>query len=344
MGFSNLRQSVIDYCSFIGGDPMLVQGAGGNVSWKDGNVLWVKASGTWLKDALNEEIFVPVDLSALKHNLNNDDFFSTPKVIRPSALRPSIETMLHALLPHSVVVHLHAIDVLTWMVRVNADIILKEMLIDLPYSWCFVPYRKPGGILAREVSNAISNNPYADVFFMSNHGVVIGGNSVFDVNNKLKALLQKLKTEPLQIVHSEPPLLNSFKGQISGYNKIDDVQINQLALDKRLYERLSCDWAIYPDHIVFLGPEPYLISSDCDNIENAIRFLGEPSIIFFENVGVFSRGRLDASKMAQLRCYYDVISRQIDCHYLSKLSSQDILDIIRWDAEKYRQSISKSLV
>ena len=39
----------------IGADPLLVQAAGGNTSLKQNGVLWIKASGTWLKDAVNEE-------------------------------------------------------------------------------------------------------------------------------------------------------------------------------------------------------------------------------------------------------------------------------------------------
>ncbi len=46
----------------VGRNILLVQGAGGNSSIKDGDVLWVKASGTWLADAEDKEIFVPVSL------------------------------------------------------------------------------------------------------------------------------------------------------------------------------------------------------------------------------------------------------------------------------------------
>jgi len=57
-----LRSSVIEYCAAIGADPLLVQGAGGNVSWKESDTLWVKASGTWLKEAVQKDIFVPVEI------------------------------------------------------------------------------------------------------------------------------------------------------------------------------------------------------------------------------------------------------------------------------------------
>ncbi len=44
----------------VGKNILLVQGAGGNSSVKHGDVLWVKASGTWLADAEDKDIFVPV--------------------------------------------------------------------------------------------------------------------------------------------------------------------------------------------------------------------------------------------------------------------------------------------
>jgi len=54
---SALARSVKEFCGRIGKDRLLVQGAGGNVSWKDGNTLWIKASGKWLAHAETEEIF-----------------------------------------------------------------------------------------------------------------------------------------------------------------------------------------------------------------------------------------------------------------------------------------------
>ena len=44
----------------IGADPLLVQGAGGNTSVKEGGVLWIKASGKWLSGAARGHMFVPV--------------------------------------------------------------------------------------------------------------------------------------------------------------------------------------------------------------------------------------------------------------------------------------------
>ena len=53
-----LHKSIADLCVRISKDRLLVQGAGGNISWKNGNVLWVKSSGSWLADANTINIFV----------------------------------------------------------------------------------------------------------------------------------------------------------------------------------------------------------------------------------------------------------------------------------------------
>ena len=48
---------------------MLVQGAGGNTSYKNGNKMWIKASGKWLANATHENIFVLVDLDRIRDNI-----------------------------------------------------------------------------------------------------------------------------------------------------------------------------------------------------------------------------------------------------------------------------------
>ena len=54
----NTRKEVQDYCVKVGSNRLFTQGAGGNVSWKDGNLLYIKASGTWLADANDKDIFL----------------------------------------------------------------------------------------------------------------------------------------------------------------------------------------------------------------------------------------------------------------------------------------------
>lgn len=339
MNCTSLRQRVEAYSARIGSDPLLVQGAGGNASWKENGVLWVKASGTWLKDALDQDIFVPVDLTALQSNLRQGNFAYTPEVIGQSTLRPSIETLLHGLMPHTVVLHAHAIEVLSTMVRSNPVPALEKYLADYGHRWATVSYQKPGADLAKEVASAIRCDPSIDVIFMANHGVVIGGSSVEDVDEKLRVLGAALIATPLDQVNNMAATVSVALG--GGYIKIDDEGIGQLAIDPRLFERLEQDWALYPDHVVFLGARPCLTRDLPTDIGSFLEAEKPPEIVFCKNVGVFSRGELSAAKRAQLRCYYDVLARQAPGQELAALSPQAVASLLNWDAEAYRQSIAK---
>ena len=209
---SSLRESITDYCAKIGADSMLVQGAGGNVSWKDGDTLWVKASGTWLADAKTKDIFVPVDLDDLRHAIANKNFDALPKVISGSKLRPSIETLLHALMPHKVVVHLHAIDVLVYVVREGVVKDISEKL-KLLKNWVIVRYQKPGKDLARAATEAFKRAPGANILLLQNHGVVIGGKDVNEVELRFKQLLSKLTCQSFGNIDNNlmPKAINIYK-------------------------------------------------------------------------------------------------------------------------------------
>ena len=41
---SDVKFSNIQFCTAIGGDPLFVQGAGGNIWWTDSESLWVVAA------------------------------------------------------------------------------------------------------------------------------------------------------------------------------------------------------------------------------------------------------------------------------------------------------------
>ena len=56
--FGDLRKLSAEF----GQNILHIQGAGGNVSIKNGDTMWIKASGTMLADALTRDVFVPVDL------------------------------------------------------------------------------------------------------------------------------------------------------------------------------------------------------------------------------------------------------------------------------------------
>ena len=288
-----LKTSVIEYCATIGADPLLVQGAGGNVSWKDGETLWVKASGTWLAEAAEKDIFVPVDLHHLRIAIESGDFSVTPRLSGESALRPSIETLLHALMPHRFVVHLHAIEILAHLVRANCQTDFQS-LIDASIHWTIVNYYKPGAALATAVSAALAEKPSANVVFLKNHGVVIGGEDVAEVNYILGRLNIVLSTAPADMRRMSAIVADS----IDQYAPVFDSDVHQLALNSDLFNRLDSDWTLYPDHVVFLGPQAYAYRTwEVFGEENKNKH-ELPELVFILGNGVFVKPSFNKAKHA----------------------------------------------
>jgi rhamnose utilization protein RhaD (predicted bifunctional aldolase and dehydrogenase) len=331
-----LRASIVGYCAAIGSDPLLVQGAGGNVSWKDGDTLWIKASGTWLAQAAEKDIFVPVDLAMLRDAIAGDDFAVTPTVCGDSILRPSIETLLHALMPQRVVLHLHAVEVLAYLVRASWQDDFAALL-DRAVEWTAVPYKKPGADLAAAVSLVLCDKVDAKVVFLESHGVVIGGNNIDEIGAILTALIEALRTVPEEGVL---PTLPAAFGTNSGewYVPVADLALHRLATDAALYARLSSQWALYPDHVVFLGGEAQTYA-DTETFQNLRGSKNLPELIFIQDVGVFTRHNFSIAKQLQLRCYYDVLIRQQRGRMVNTLLPQQINDLLNWDAEQYRMKL-----
>lgn len=341
-----MRSAVSALCAQVASDPLLVQGAGGNASWKEGDVLWVKASGTWLAHALTTDIFVPVNLVELKRAVASGDYGVSPEVRGRTALRPSIETLLHAIMPHRVVVHLHAVDVLAQLVRVDAETIVRG--VEIPgVCGAYVAYHRPGAGLAEAVAGALQREPGANVLYLQSHGVVIGGDSVAELQRDLNAVLDAFGALADAGRHAlgagaEPPALAFAEESSAPWQPVDDPELHCLATDPVLFEHLSCNWALYPDHLVFLGARALTLNSR-DELAQWSRKSNDretgSDFVFVRDFGVFSRGRVSDGKLAQLRCYFDVLVRQRPAVRLATLGDAEVAALLNWDAERYRMQI-----
>ncbi|MFT5645271.1 MAG: rhamnose utilization protein RhaD (predicted bifunctional aldolase and dehydrogenase) [Janthinobacterium sp.] len=339
---NDIRACVNAYCARLGADRLLVQGAGGNVSWKENGALWVKASGTWLAQAQERDIFVGVDLAALDGALERGDFAASPRLLGDGALKPSIETLLHALMPQRIVLHLHAIDMLALLVQSDCAAQLAARLARLPaLRWALVDYHQPGAALAGAVASALARQPELDVLFLKNHGVVIGGADVGALDCTLHTLWAALRTAPRVASHAQRILPVA---PIASYFLLDD-DVQPLALDATWHARLTSDWALYPDHVVFLGPSaPVHASWDALLLHqrlapNSAGVL--PELVIIEGAGVFAQPGFGAAKLAQLRCYCDVLARLPADVPACPLSMDRIGALLDWDAERYRQALNR---
>lgn len=152
---------------WIGSDPTMIQGPGGNTSIKEKDLIWVKASGTKLLDAETKEIFVSLDrLSGLP--------------IPASQIRSgSIETKLHLLIPAPVVAHTHSTSSLALGFRED----LEELINGFGRT-AVIPYCRPGESLAGAISNFVNTSRH-DFALLKNHGLIVWGNSVEEVQQRI---------------------------------------------------------------------------------------------------------------------------------------------------------------
>jgi rhamnose utilization protein RhaD (predicted bifunctional aldolase and dehydrogenase) len=331
-----IRNKVIEFLQSIGHNPLLVQGSGGNVSWKDGDVLWVKASGKWLAHCGDQEIFVPVDLLSLKRSLQAGDYSATPRTIGATLLRPSIETLLHVLMPHRIVVHLHPVEVLSHLICADSEARTRKLLNQIT-QWAYIEYCKPGAELAKATAHALWENPEANVLILENHGIVLGGQNILEVEALLEGLLRCFTREPrTQDRPSPDPLIAHFVDH-SSYNPINDKEINWLVYDDRYFAYLSLAWALYPDHVVFLGPRAECYDSFELWREEAGTSIQKSDVVFIRDCGVWVRKDFSQAKQQQLRCYFDVVSRLDTNDQVRTLSPEQIAILMGWEAEHYRQ-------
>jgi rhamnose utilization protein RhaD (predicted bifunctional aldolase and dehydrogenase) len=336
-----IQVKVQQFCADISQDRTWVQAAGGNVSWKTNTELWIKASGTWLADAQKKSIFVPVERALLADALGRGDYSFTPRALDGHTLRPSIETMLHALMPQQIVVHLHLVDAVARLVRQECDAEITSALGD-DFAWALVDYHKPGADLARAIHAQIVLDPKIQVVLLKNHGLIVAADTVEDVYKLLSELSERFELKPRNI-NAKPalPLVSSQVSLLSasGYEPCKDEYLNDLVLDPHLYQRLKDSWSICPDHVVFLGADAICLD-DLADLPRCMQTLEpETPFIFIKGQGIHQILGVTPAKLAQLMFYLDVSLRQPVDHPMVCLKPEEVSSLLNWDAEIYRQKI-----
>lgn len=333
------KTSLINFCNEIGKNRLLVQGAGGNVSYKDSDLLYIKASGKRIGNAKAEEIFVPVDLKILNYELDRKNFSIIPKIDGSSSLqlKPSIETIMHALMPEKFVLHLHAIDPLAILVRQNSKELIAEMVgKDLNYS--YIHYSKPGSNLAESIAKELIKKP-SDIIFLENHGIVVGADSVRLLQKRLNIIVNIFKFDLHSITTPVDIIIN--KDKIQNFHILEDFELLELVFDEFLYSNLDQNWVLYPDHVVFLGEKPVLFDNLQSFKDHIKRSQILSSIVFVKSSGIFVTSEFSNAQLEQLQCYYDVLKRQKTDDILNPLTQSQVFELVNWDAEKHRVNLSK---
>lgn len=332
--------------SELGGNPALVQGAGGNTSLKRGDVILVKASGTKLADSLKAEIFVELDLGQAREAVNNQRFDRLTTLastsVGVSALRPSIETALHVIMPHKCVAHVHALNTIAVSVQPALAKKLDAALKGL--RWARIPYVMPGEPLARAVLDKVERSEI-DILILDNHGLVVGAESPESVIARLQDVEARLA--PLASPRTRPNVTAAASlidecSNTDRFHVVERPEIQALAFEPRARATVLAG-TLYPDHVVFLGPATALRLPGESLAECADRFQAQRGararLIVTPDAGVVFDGPANETEHEMASCLADLAFR-ISGEDLTVLSNEDELKLVNWDAEIYRRQLN----
>jgi rhamnose utilization protein RhaD (predicted bifunctional aldolase and dehydrogenase)/NAD(P)-dependent dehydrogenase (short-subunit alcohol dehydrogenase family) len=171
----------------IGRDPSLVLHGGGNTSvktrlrddtGKELEVLCVKGSGWDLGD------IEPAGLPALRQAsllelralpaLSDEAMVNAQRIrmLDASAPNPSVETLLHAFLPHKFIDHSHADAILALVDQPDSEALCRRLFGD---RFGIVPYIMPGFALAKLAAETFEQNPQVEGLLLLKHGLFTFG-------------------------------------------------------------------------------------------------------------------------------------------------------------------------
>jgi hypothetical protein len=166
----------------IGNDHRQVEGAGRQHIPQVVGTLWIKASGKWIAYAEREQVFVPLDLAAVRRAMaqdKSDPVSDATRAVGKQSLRSSIETSFYAALNQSVVLHSHSQS-------------LHSRFERMPRCVCRPAQR----------DDRVNGRRRPDVFVLANHGLDLCGDDcasdmalMLDVDWRLAAL-ERSSPEP----------------------------------------------------------------------------------------------------------------------------------------------------
>ena len=181
----------------LGREPRLVLHGGGNTSVKarvkdlldeDVDVLCVKGSG-WDMASIEPAGMPAVRLAALcklrsRSAMPDEEMVRLQRaaLIDPHSPNPSVETLLHAFLPHKFVDHTHATAILSLIDQTDSHVLCAETF---GQRLGFVPYVMPGFALAKKAAEVFEKAPAVEGLILDKHGIFTFGDDAREAYERM---------------------------------------------------------------------------------------------------------------------------------------------------------------
>src|SRR6201991_5183972 len=205
----------------LGSDPRMVLHGGGNTSVKttvkdqwgeDVEVICIKGSG-WDMGVIEPAGLPAVRLEPLRKlrkldTLSDEDMvnFQRINLLDSTSPNPSVETLLHAFLPHKFVDHVHSTAVLALTDQPDNKALVHEVYGDRV---AYVPYTIPGFALAKSVADVFDKNPGVEGLVLLQHGIFTVGDSAQQAYGRMIEFVtmaeERLKLQRKSLVQAKLP-------------------------------------------------------------------------------------------------------------------------------------------
>lgn len=319
----------------LGGDPRLVMHGGGNTSVKtqmqdmlgdSHQVLCVKGSG-WDMAVIEPAGLPAVRLDPLRrlqelNRLSDEDMvaFQRANLLDAFAPNPSVETLLHAFLPHKFVDHTHSSAILAVSDQPDGQDICRRIFGP---RMAIVPFIPPGFLLAKKAAEVFAQNPDVEGLILHKHGIFTFAETA---RQAYERMIEHVSLAEAFIEKAEPKVFAGASLPKSLAPLADVAPIIRGACAQALgdggYARLICDFrssdailayvngqavadygrrgVITPDHIIRVKNYPLIVpapdAADLDAFESEVRARVDDFVDAYHAYFKTNNARCDNSK------------------------------------------------
>jgi len=306
--------------NLLGQSDELVLHGGGNTSVKsvvDGeDILYVKGSG-WDLLSIKAEGFSPVkmktllDMAELKE-LSDTEMVSGQRsaMIDSSAPNPSVEAILHAIIPFKFVDHTHADAVVTISNSKNG----KEYIKKLYPNFLIVDYIMPGFILASKINEMVK-----DLDWSQCEGIILHNHGIFTFDDDAKKSYTKMidavtlaedfleKNAEVLIYPKTPKEFDFDSLNVEEYIYVDQSPLALHYASQKNLREFATRGVLTPEHIIRTKRVPMVIEESLEEATeifrleyenyfrhhrtNEIMLEPKPKYAVIKDVGVVSFGK-----------------------------------------------------
>lgn len=382
----SLLEARVRTSRLLGQNKSLVLHGGGNTSVKiteenilgeQEEILYVKGSG-WDLETITAAGFSPVRLNHLK-KLAELPILSDSEMVnemvthltRSSAPVPSVEAILHAVIPYTYVDHTHADAIVAISNSVNGEKILRELYKD---TVVYIPYIMPGFDLSRLCAGIIKENLTKEKvgMILLHHGVFTFGETAEESYSRMLEIVglaeKYLKENSVssgpepenRIVSAEEiASLRREVADIAGFPVIMKCITNKKSLlfaNRPDLDVVSQQGPATPDHVIrtkrlpLLGRnvrgysvayKKYFLENEPLAKERKKMLDPAPRVILDPQLGLCVVGKTakDAQIVADIYDHtIDIIESASQLGGYKALSAKDIFDVEYWELEQAKLS------